>query len=119
MLNSIRANAGRAELSLSPRLQAAAESHAADMARRNYFSHKGRNGSRVGMRVKAQGYRFCTVAENIALGQRSVDQVMREWFASPGHRQNMLAGKVTQYGMARARRDGGDIWVLVLARPGC
>lgn len=113
-LNAFRAGLGAAKIAPEPRLQKAAEAHAADMARRGFFSHKGANGSKPSSRVQAQGYRWCWVAENIAKGQKSLQAVMASWAKSPGHRKNMAHRKAAQFGLARGP---GNLWVLVLARP--
>lgn len=116
ILNELRGQKGLSALTVSGKLTKAAAAHAQDMARRDFFSHTGSNGSALGDRVRAQGYGFCFAAENIAKGQKSERDVLQSWMASRGHRKNMLHRKATEYGIARA---SGDIWVLVLGRPGC
>ncbi|MWD29550.1 CAP domain-containing protein [Aquicoccus sp. SCR17] len=115
-LNEFRVAQGRAPLVASPVLQQVAEGHAQDMARNGFFSHRGSNGSTIGNRARAAGYGYCFLAENIARGQRSLDEVMRGWAGSPGHRQNMLNPQAREFGLARQR---GNTWVMVLGRPGC
>lgn len=115
-LNAFRAQNGQGAVALSPKLQKAAESHARDMAKRGYFAHNGPNGSTIGTRVKRSGYRYCFAAENIAKGQTSLAQVMDGWANSAGHRRNMLSDQAREFGLARAQ---GNIWVMVLGRPGC
>ena len=112
-VNAFRAAEGEAPLRRNAKADAAALAHARDMARHDFFGHKGSNGSSVGARLKAAGCRFTGAAENIAKGQRSDAQVVAAWATSPGHRRNMLA-PYDQYGAARI----GDTWVLVLAS-GC
>jgi uncharacterized protein YkwD len=84
------------------------------LVRREYFDHTGSDGSTIGDRLNAQGY--CFAAENIAKGQSSLDEVMESWANSSGHRKNMVHKKVTEFALARA---DGNIWVMVLGRPGC
>ena len=115
-LNAFRSEQGRSPVALSRPLQRAAEAHAQDMARRGFFSHSGSSGSSVGDRVRAQGYGFCFVAENIAKGQKSLAQVMQSWAGSQGHRRNMADRRATEFALARAK---GNVWVMVLAAPGC
>jgi len=115
-LNELRAQHGLAPLGWSDKLEKAARRHARDMHRRVFFSHQGSNGSRIGDRVRKLGYRWCAVAENIAKGQPSLPSVMRSWRGSPGHRKNLLHGQVSEFALVRAE---GNIWVMVLARPGC
>lgn len=113
-LNDLRAKHGKAAVTYSPALERAAQVHADDMARRGFFSHKGSNGSAVSDRVSAQGYKWCFVAENIAKGQRGLDQVMRGWTTSKGHFKNMVHRSAGGFGLARGQ---GNIWVMVLASP--
>lgn len=116
MLNAFRAELGRPALSRSEALDAAAQGHARDMAENGFFSHTGSTSGSLGDRVRAQGYGFCFVAENIAQGQTSLTDVVQSWADSRGHRRNMADRRATEFGIARAP---GNIWVLVLARPGC
>lgn len=114
MLNAMRAQQGVAPLSYAPRLEAAARAHALDMARHGYFAHTGRDGSGAGDRVRAQGYRWCYVAENLAKGQGDLTQVMRGWAQSAPHYRNMMSRNATGFGLFQ----GPDrIWAMVLAAP--
>tara|TARA_R110000796_G_scaffold48598_2_gene116394 strand:+ start:1366 stop:1791 length:426 start_codon:yes stop_codon:yes gene_type:complete len=114
LVNSIRAANGRAGLVYSPKLEAAARVHALDMAKHGYFAHEGRNGKTVGDRVRNQGYEWCFVAENLAKGQRDLNQVMQGWAASPGHYKNLISNKAAAFGLAQGP---GRIWAMVLAAP--
>lgn len=96
-------------------LEAAARAHANDMVQRNFFSHSGSNGSTVGKRVRALGYRYCIVAENISKGHRTQTAVMQGWANSSGHYRNMVNRKVSEFGLANV----GDVWVMVLASRNC
>lgn len=115
-LNALRAEKNRPPLGWSAGLQRAAAAHAQDMAARGYFSHQGADGSSAGTRARAAGYGWCFVAENIAKGQPDLASVMAAWDASRGHRKNMLARDAQEFALARAP---GNIWVMLLARPGC
>ena len=115
-VNAIRAENGRAPLSPNKKLTRAAETHAKDMIRKGFFSHTGSNGSTIGARAKAQNYRYCVIAENIAKGHLGVDEVLTSWMGSKGHRQNILNAEVTEFALVRGQ---GDIWVMVLGRSGC
>ena len=115
-LNSLRAESGRAPLRYSEILERAAARHANDMAQNSVFSHTGSDGSNVSSRVGDTGYGWCVVAENIARGQRDLEEVMQAWDASPGHRKNMMSREVSEF--ALVQRDD-FVWVMVLAAPGC
>ncbi len=112
-INATRAEAGRGALRVSAPLTRAAAAHAADLARSGRFSH---DGSSVGDRVRRQGYGYCFAAENLAKGQGRLDEVLRGWMRSPGHRRNMLSEHAVEFGLVRG---AGRIWVMVLGRSGC
>jgi uncharacterized protein YkwD len=101
-----------APLKLSRTLCQSAADHASDMAKHHKLDHKGSDGSTVADRAKRKGYAFVRVGENIAKGQKSVEQVMDTWMKSPGHRANILAD-YTEMGAAQAEDDNGDLYWCV------
>lgn len=109
-----RAN-GQPTIQFNRQLGQAAMSHACDMAKNGFFGHNGSNGSTVQRRVRAAGYRECLVAENIAWGYPSSEQIMSGWMNSAGHRTNMLHPRVSEFGVAISQGAKGPNWVLVLA----
>jgi uncharacterized protein YkwD len=106
LTNQRRREAGCGALQPDARLTRAAQAHASDMAENGYFSHNSRDGRRFEHRVRAAGYPR-PGAENIAKGQTSAAQVVREWMASPSHRSAMLTCGFTTIGVARV----GNYWV--------
>ncbi|OBY25501.1 CAP domain-containing protein [Leisingera sp. JC1] len=115
-INGLRADSGLPPLAYSAGLEKAALAHAGDMARKGFFSHTGSSGSTLGTRLTHAGYGWCAAAENIAMGQPGLAEAMASWQASRGHRRNMLSREVTEFAIARG---AGNVWVMVLARPGC
>jgi uncharacterized protein YkwD len=113
-VNAARADQGRKPLVYSAQLEAAARAHGQDMATRGFFSHTGSDGSDIAARLRRVGYNYCFGAENIAAGQRSLDEVMTAWMKSRGHRKNILHRKARAVGIART---DGNRWVMVLAAP--
>lgn len=98
----------------------AALRHSQDMAHHNYFAHEGRDGRSVAERVKAEGYRWRRVGENIAAGQGSAQHVVQGWLSSPGHCANIMNGDFTEMGAAyiyEPHSEAGIYWTQVLARP--
>lgn len=97
----------------------AALAHSSDMAHYRSLRHQGRDGSEVGARAARAGYRWMRVGENIAAGQRSVDEVMAGWLASPGHCANIMDARFTQMGAAYvlAARPAAPFWTQVFATP--
>lgn len=116
MINGLRNEQGLGAVTPSPRLEAAAMAHAMDMAQNDFFGHQGSDGTQVGDRAADAGYNWCLIAENIAQGQGSTQEVLGAWARSAPHRRNMLLADVTEYGLVRGP---GDIWVLVLGQAGC
>lgn len=116
LLNAERSRAGLSPVTRSDKLVAAAIAHAEDMSATGRFSHAGTDRSSVGDRLRAQGYGYCLVAENIAQGQTNAVEAVDSWMRSEGHRNNILNPAISEFGMAAAP---GSFWVLVLAQPGC
>lgn len=113
-LNIFRATQGLQPVQQNASLTHAAQAHAADMARRNYFSHQSRggpNGNNFQQRARAGGCDMRVGAENIASGHMSEAEVLDAWKSSSWHRRNMLVSSYTQYGLGRS----GNVWVLKLA----
>jgi uncharacterized protein YkwD len=107
-------------LAWEARLTQAADGHSRDMATRNYFSHTSLDGRTLSDRVTATGYAWSTVGENIAAGQRSVDQVMNGWMASDGHCANIMNPRFTEVGVACVNATGAQYptyWTMNLGRP--
>lgn len=113
LINAQRTAQGLPVVREDARLSRAARAHAADMAAKGYFSHTGANGSRFFERAADAGY-SCAASENIAQGQRTDGGVMASWMASPGHRRNILAADVTEFGIGRV----DNTWVQMFGR-GC
>ncbi len=90
LVNQERAKAGCQSLTVDTRLTAAAREHSADMAKRDYFDHNTPEGVTVATRVTNAGYKWSSVGENIAKGQKDAASVMQSWMNSPGHRANIL-----------------------------
>ncbi len=90
-----------------------AQLHTADMVSKAYFSHTGSDGSSVSQRVTRQGYEWRAVGENIAYGQRSVEQVVEAWMNSPSHCRAIMDSEFTELGAARVE----DHWTLVFGTP--
>jgi len=101
-------------------LAEAARWHAEDMARHNYFSHRGRDGSDPGKRVERAGYRYRAVAENLAGGQLQPEDAVAGWIKSPEHCANLMDPMFTEMGSAYAvdpRSEMGVYWAQAFGRP--
>ena len=99
-VNKARAGAGCAALTVNAKLVKAAKGHAKAMAEQNFFSHSSKNGAKFSSRIKAQGYSYSKVAENIGAGQSSAAGIMESWMGSAGHRKNILDCALRETGIA-------------------
>lgn len=114
LTNQARAANGCRALVHDPKLHAAAERHSADMAARGYFDHTSPDGRDPGDRVQASGFSpIRTWGENIAMGQRTAEQVVQGWLDSPGHRANIMNCSFTHIGVGHATK--GPHWTQVFA----
>ncbi|KOX23459.1 hypothetical protein ADK67_20480 [Saccharothrix sp. NRRL B-16348] len=102
LTNGERAAAGCPDLVPNDKLAAAARRHTDDMARTGNFSHTGSDGSTAGQRVTDAGYPFRLMAENIAAGQGTAEEVVRAWMNSEGHRANIVNCELRDLGVAHA-----------------
>lgn len=108
--NEFRREQGRSPVAANAELEATARRFAEFMARSNVFGHTA-DGASAAERAKAQGYRACAIAENIAYyySAKGFDTptltryLMQGWRNSPGHRENMLDPTMTETGVALAR----------------
>jgi uncharacterized protein YkwD len=101
-MNRERAAHGLGPLRLEPRLSLAAEDRVQDMMRKRYFDHVSPDGISPFSWVKARGYRYRMVGENLALGYRGSASVVNGWMNSPGHRENILQSGFDEVGIAFA-----------------
>lgn len=111
--NEERTSRGVSKLRLDAKLLDAAEGHAQWMSDNRTMSHRGKNGSSVGTRVREAGYAATSVGENIAAGYSTVESVMRGWMNSSGHRSNILRRSYVDAGFAKV----GRYWCAVFASP--
>ena len=106
-------------LTASARLDDAAAAHARDMARRNYFDHRGRDGKQPRDRVLRAGYEFRITGENIAFGPETADEVVAGWLESPGHCANIMEPRFEHIGvgLATGRKRNRIYWVQSFGAP--
>ena len=112
-VNALRQQHRLPLLKLHPSLQKAADEQARLMAKKRKMSHKVGWGHGFRARLKRAGYRGLA-AENIALGQETLGQVLSAWMNSRGHRRNMLHPRMRFFGLAANRGGGRKFWAMVL-----
>lgn len=118
LVNQERAKKGLPALKYNWEVARVARYKSADMANKNYFSHTSPTyGSPFNM-MENFGIRFSAAGENIAMGQRTPEEVMNSWMNSPGHRANILSTSFTQIGVGYAKDKSGRIyWTQMFIRP--
>lgn len=120
-LNRERARRGLPALRPDARLDRAAQAHAEDMLRRSYYGHESPEGSTALERARSSGYRPHFVAENIASGQYSVEEVMDGWISSDVHRDHIVSRLYSDVGsgVAIGKNAMGYrvLWVQCFGRP--
>ncbi|KAB1116248.1 CAP domain-containing protein [Micromonospora aurantiaca] len=116
IVNQERAKAGCKALTVNAKLNLAAQRHSQDQADHKKMDHTGSDGSQPWDRVKAAGYSYRMVGENVAWNYQTPAAVMEGWMNSEGHRKNILNCSYTQIGVGVARSNG-PYWTQVFATP--
>ena len=106
LTNAERRNYGLSPLSWYTPLARAARDHSEDMLENSFFSHTGYDGSSVSERARRRGVNARGVGENIAMGQRTPEQVVATWMNSAGHRANILRESSTHLGVGFVEGSG-------------
>lgn len=110
LINAERQKAGLAPVAYNGTLDNAAEKHAAHMASVRKMAHDGIGNGDPGARARAEGWRKAW-GENVATGQTSPEQVVREWMNSPTHRRNILDPNFRNMGVGLTMgADGRSYW---------
>ena len=110
LVNAERAKAGLSPVTLHSQASKAAQVRAQEI--RTSFSHTRPGGGNAGTALDQAGVSYRGFGENIAYGQNSAEEVMREWMNSPGHRANILNADFTSLGVGHAENAAGvDYWV--------
>ncbi len=112
-INALRFTHNLPPLRLNTQLNQAAQHHAAFLARTQQVSHTGAQGSRPPHRLTQAGYAGHIIGENLANGQRTAREVVRDWLASATHRRNLLNPQAREIGVGQIQ----GYWVLDLAKP--
>lgn len=97
LVNAARRDAGLSELELDADLCAAAQARAQEIAQS--FSHTRPDGSSCFTILEEFGISYRAAGENIAMGQRTPEEVMDGWMNSSGHRANILNGTFPSIGV--------------------
>lgn len=108
LTNAERQKRGLKPLIVDDALSKVAREKSLDMQRNNYFSHTSPTyGSPFDM-MKKFGISYKTAGENIAMGQRTPEEVVNAWMNSEGHRANILNPNFTHIGVGYV--ENGHYW---------
>ena len=105
LVNEERAKEGLSPLRTDAKATQAAELRAAELP--TLFSHTRPDGSSCFTALKDAGASYRAAGENIAMGQRSPEQVVDAWMHSEGHRANILSKQFTAIGVGYCE---GNYW---------
>ncbi|HYK71622.1 MAG TPA: CAP domain-containing protein [Pseudoneobacillus sp.] len=108
LTNQERTKIGAPALKVDVALSKMARDKSQDMATNNYFSHTSPTyGSPFDM-MKQYGITYRYAGENIAMGQKTPEEVVQAWMNSEGHRKNMLNPNFTHIGVGYVSQ--GNYW---------
>ena len=109
--------ASKRALKRDVQLDRAALAQSLGMLNVDYFDHtSGLDGSTPFQRVRAAGAQPSAVAENIARGQASAQEVVDAWLRSPGHCVNIM-GNFSLIGLSAVTGENGPFWTQVFTLP--
>ncbi|WP_083180213.1 CAP domain-containing protein [Paenibacillus yonginensis] len=99
LVNQIRQKAGLKPLVIHTNLTKMAKNKVMDMYNHKYFSHTSpKYGSPFDM-MDSYKISFRYAGENLAKGQKTPSEVVKDWMNSPDHRKNMLNPNYTLIGV--------------------
>jgi uncharacterized YkwD family protein/spore coat assembly protein SafA len=118
LVNVQRANAGLPALKANWQLSRVARYKSADMANKGYFSHNSPTYGTPFQMMQNFGLSFTAAGENIAYGQKTPAEVMRDWMNSPGHKSNIMSSSFSEIGVGLAKnKNGVCYWTQQFMRP--
>jgi uncharacterized protein YkwD len=115
-----RINGNHKPLTYNLQLEAAARFQANLMAQKDTLAHN--VGYTLRERTDQQSYHGA-VGENIAGGQKTLQQAIEGWLNSPGHRATLLSDKFVEFGLAEAHTPAsikskyGNYWCFIAGGP--
>lgn len=120
LISAYRRQHGLGGVSVDPTLTRIAANHSRRMAEANKMAHVLPGQGSFTQKLRSGGYNPGTAAENVAAGQKTLDDVLAAWKRSPGHNRNLLMSGITSIGIAVAVSPDSrykTFWTLILATP--
>jgi uncharacterized protein YkwD len=110
LTNQTREKENLRPLKLNPVLCEVARAHSANMAKQGKMEHV-LDGKKPGERVKASGYNYSSMGENLAETDGDPpSEIFKRWMASPAHKEHILDAGFQEIGIGIARNDKGEIY---------
>ncbi|MEC7962561.1 MAG: CAP domain-containing protein [Pseudomonadota bacterium] len=109
-VNALRQAAGATPVQMNAQLNAAAATHARDMAIQNRPWHFGSDGSSPLDRVARVGYTGALVGENISETYETEIETLAAWMEQPDTRRVVVAPEASDLGFAWHQEVNGKIW---------
>jgi len=97
LVNAERAKQGISPLAVDADVMEAAQVRAKEI--QSSFSHTRPDGRSCFTALDEAGASYSGAGENIALGQKTPEQVVNDWMNSEGHRKNILNSKFKSIGV--------------------
>lgn len=113
LLNQDRANNGLPSLTLDAELSRIARFKSCDMNEKGYFAHESPTYGNAAAMLKAFGYPYNGVGENIA-HHATVEKAEAAFMSSSGHRTNILGSQWTKVGIGVCVDKNGFVYVTQL-----
>nr|WP_052343730.1 S-layer homology domain-containing protein [Bacillus massiliigorillae] len=107
LVNEERAKKGLKPLILDTELSKVARFKSQDMNDNKYFDHNSPTYGNQKALLSKFGISYYLAGENIAMGQRTPEEVMNSWMNSEGHRNNILNANFTHIGVGYY---GSNLW---------
>jgi uncharacterized protein YkwD len=117
-VNALRRTAAAPPLRLSPALNAAAATHAGDMALQNRPWHFGSDGSSPIDRARVAGYRGAVLGEAISETYESELETIAAWMARADTRSVLIDPAAREMGVAFFQEPSGKIWWALVTGDG-
>ncbi|MEO0486806.1 MAG: CAP domain-containing protein [Pseudomonadota bacterium] len=118
-VNALRVSQGLQAMQLNAALNAAAATHARDMAIQNRPWHFGSDGSSPIDRVRRVGYQGTLIGETISETFESELETLAAWLENPDTRGVIMDPRARDLGFAWFQEELGKIWwTMVVGAPG-
>jgi uncharacterized protein YkwD len=118
LVNKVRTDNNLNPLKSDSMLQLAARNKAVDIKAYKYFAHNTPNNIKWNDFITNQGYKYVIAGENLAKGYYNPEELIKDWLASPSHKENIMYRDYTETGISIIDTDNmGIIIVQIFAKP--